>query len=92
MSNGYPDDWRQGHKDVLDMLRFVKNDMDSIGVRTIRESLFEMEMDITFGPGTTVSDIAIVHKGLTGAGFYEVTEAHPEDPMTHRYEWKWDGF
>lgn len=92
MSDKYPSSWYHGHKHVLNALAYARSNNVDVGVETVREALFEIEIDITFGPGVTMLEIASVHDQLTNVGFEEREGAHEDNAMKHRYEWTWDGY
>lgn len=92
MSDKYPNSWYHGHKHVLQALEYVRSDAVDVGVETVRESLFEIEIDITFGPGVTVQQIAAIQDQLSRNGFQEREGAHEDNAMKHRFEWTYDGY
>lgn len=92
MTDEYPNNWYHGHKHVLDALEAIRSDVFDVGVRTVREALFEIEIEITFGQGVTVQQIAAIYDQLQRNGFNEVEEANEDNPIAHRFEWTWDGY
>lgn len=92
MSDKYPESWYHGHKHIEDYLATLRSDSYPVGVTTVRESLFELEIDIVAGRDTEMAHLCSIHDRLTSLGFEERPGANEDSVTTHRYEWAYDQY